>query len=307
MTGLFLTLALFSHSSSTVSDAYLADAAAPQKLVFTTSAGSVDVYLPRQVVYGEIVSGSAFANPGGSDWNSQHAAYDWLSHLYVRVGAAKFPVSHAMLEFQVPSGNELPIDIEDSAGTVYSSYNLAVADRLSGDVTGNTGPKVVQAGGSVELRGHFDGDREHTYASINGHEVGILAEGSDCCYVTIPADWRGPQRLRVHQKGTTIEEQVNAVGFNFMAPSQAVLSGKKSSIGVEVDGLQNADPSIFPVEVELSVDNPDVLHFEGPDKAHFMLTINKSDVVDGHVVKGVPVKAHDGGSYHIRGRIFSAG
>src|ERR1700722_18466585 len=102
MTGLFLTLALFSHTTATVSETYMADAAAPQKLVFTTTAGSVDVYLPRHIVYGEIVSGSAFATPGGTDWDSQHAAYDWLTKLYVRVGGARFPVSQAMLEFQVP-------------------------------------------------------------------------------------------------------------------------------------------------------------------------------------------------------------
>lgn len=272
----------------------------PKEVRMQLPGGTVTVYLPHQMATGDFVSGSVFPSSAG-DWNTQHQNLTYLSSLYLRIGDKKISIADIAFSFTVDS-LALAMDVEDSSGRVLaqSAIDLSQPDP---EVPSNDA-KVVQAGKPIGLAGRFDGDRDRTFASFNSHPIGILAEGSSECYITAPSDWLGAAHFRVAEKDQVINERLSVVSLTFLAPGTPTIAGRKTSIGIEVEGLRDADPSVFPVVVEMTVDSPKVARFSGPDAMHGTLLVFPSDLADGHVLKSVPIKARGNGNYSITARVF---
>ncbi len=272
----------------------------PKEIRMQLPGGMVTVYLPHRMAPGDRVSGSVFPSSTG-DWNTQHQTLTYLSSLYLRIGDKRLGIADIEFSLTIESPS-LAMDVEDASGKILaqSALDLTQADPNfpSNDA------KVVQAGKPIGFAGKFDGDRERTFATFNDHAVGILAEGSAECYVTAPLGKVGSAHFRVAEDDEVINARVSVVLLTFLAPGTATIAGRNTSIGVEVEGLQDADPAVFPVVVQMTVDSPKVARFSGPDAMHGTLLLFPADLEGGHVLKSLPIKARGNGNYNITAKVF---
>lgn len=277
----------------------------PTRIVLNLPWGNITTYLPSHMSPGDRISGAVFATGAGADYNTQKADYDYLNSLILRIDNITIPVAKAAFTI-TPTANQLPIDIEGASGKILgqTTITLSPPEEKRQEIRI---PRIAQSGMPLGISGPFDGNRDTTYAKINGRDTGILAEGSTETYLTSPFEKAGPVQVHIAKNGQTVNQKVNIVGFTFMLPAKPTTKGAKASIGVEVDGLQDADTSAFPVQVNLFIDNPKVMSFDGPNPGAYTLMINKEDVQNGHVLKAVPTIAKGPGRYSVTGTISDSG
>jgi hypothetical protein len=279
----------------------------PRRVVLSMPQGEIDVYLPRHLVAGSKISGSLFAAPAGQDINEQRTNQQWLDTCTVNLGDQKLHPHSSMFSADLAKdGDNLPITVQDPSGAELSAIRVKFSINPPADRSDFSVQPLVQAGMPLAVFGPFDGDRNTTYADFGKRAVGILAEGPGECYITSPWDHNGVSILHISKNGQKFDQKVSVVSFTFMTPAKATRSGGHISVGVEVDGLQDADPGIFPVVAQLNIDHPNVMRFEGPNADTFQLAINQADIEKGHVLKTVPIKARSKGTYVVTGTIFSA-
>jgi len=273
---------------------------APREIALKTPNGLVMVYLPNRIAAGDRISGSAFASSTG-DWETQHRNLEYLSSLFVRVGDQRIGVPNTVFT-AVAADLALKVDLEDASGHVLAEEDVQLPQDDA--PVPSTDSRVVQAGFSLGVAGAFDGDRAKTFATINGRSIGVLAEGSHECYVTAPADKLGSVQFTVEENGEESTARVSIVSLIFLAPGRPTISGRTTSVGLDVEGLGDADSSVFPVTVELTVDKPAVAQFAGPDVARGTLLLLHKDLHQGHILTSVPIRARGNGVYKITGKVF---
>jgi len=275
----------------------------PMQVVLSLEAGAVCIYLPNEIRPGDKVSGSVFGNPAGESWDQKQQNMQYLNSLTFKAGTSKIAVGTTSFSFVAPPEPAVPLEVDDPTGKVVGMADLLLTVSEADRPSDFSAPYVVQAGMPFGIHGPFDGDRSRTFASFDDHAAGVLAEGSSECYLTSPNDHPGTVQLTVQKSGHKFERKLNVVGFTFMTPSERLLAGAKSTLGVEIDGLRDADPAAFPVLVTLFIDNPKVLRFSGSSPEAYTLAVNPSDIVNGHVLKSVPVIARSRGMYSVTGSI----
>jgi hypothetical protein len=272
----------------------------PRRVAWNLANGTITVYLPNRIETGDRISGSVFASSSG-DWATQHQSLEYLDSLYLRIGDQRIELPQAMFTLKA-TGPELQMDIEDASGSILCSSGIKITDQGPERTWSST--RVIQAGMPIAVQGSFSGDRSLTQASINGHSIGILAEGPTEVYITSPMKKLGAIDVRVQDPEQVVEHSVCVVTLTYLAPGKSTESGKETSIGVDVEGLADADPTIFPVTVEMSIDDPRVAHFEGPQAECGTLCLYPSDLVQGHVLKSLPIRAGGQGLYSITARLY---
>lgn len=274
----------------------------PEQIVFKVDKGVVMVYLPRTMAPGDTVSGSVFVQPAGKDWDEEQHNYMDLLHCHLRVGDLDLPVQAMMFTIHIPKdANVLPIDVDDPSGHALTQTSVPLP--ITGDDHKEPGVRhVVEAQMPITIHGDFDGDRVHTFAEIDGRPVGILAEGAGQCYVTAPA-MPGPFHLRVKEHHQVVNDKVCVVRVAFRDVAKT-LSRRCPTLEFTLEGLKDCPPSDFPIMVDLTSDNPKAVGFAGPDAAHVRVAVTPEDMVDGHILKVVPMRRLGKGSYQIFAHAF---
>jgi hypothetical protein len=270
--------------------------------------GRVLIYLPTDVRPGDKISGSAFAEPAGRSDDERMQNARVLDGDVLVVGDQKVHVSNTTFTFTVPPDTTtLNFLLQEGSGRDIAKSDLPLS-RSTAPVTGRIWvPAVAESGGTVSLAGPFDGDRSNTYVRVDGKEVGVLAESPRSCVFAAPFAMAGPARLMVHERDLSVERQINVVSLTVMAPARTIRSGSRTTMAVQVDGLQNVPSGAFPIVVELYNDNPKVMKFVGEDGPVYHLQITPSDVSNGHALKTVPIVGRGRGSFRVSYAIYSQG
>jgi len=277
----------------------------PEQIQFKLANGNVIVYLPRTINAGDQISGSVFAQPAGKTWEEQNKNFIALENYTLCIGDQKILVRAIMFTLRLGKDAQvLPMDIDDESGRALAQYSFPLATGGDGRASASVMKNVVESGLPVALYGDFDGDRSRTFAEVNGHAVGVLAEGKNECYITSPSGL-GPIHLRVKNNGTIINEKLCIVRLTIMGPAKTITTRHKATLAVELDGLQECTADMFPLEVEVRTENPKVLGFEGADRSVYRLTIVPGDVANGHVLKSVPIRALGQGSYEVSAKVVN--
>lgn len=260
----------------------------------TTAEGTVHVYLPAHIAPGDTISGTVFAFGNGVSVAERNANTAKLQGHELTIEGRSVKLSEALFKFQVPtSASTLDIVVRDSNGSG-AATGVVEVKPASGAYTGLVGAPIVEEGYAIRVLGSFDGDRDTTEAKLDGLEAGILAESPRECVVSTMNRGPGEHRLQVTEAQMSLDQQLNIARLTVTPPSEARV-GKKSYMDIVVDGLKDADPRGFPLQVVLNTSTPELFD----PQSMLALTINREDVVDG-VYKGrLEFKMKKRGTYEL--------
>lgn len=260
----------------------------------TTAEGTVHVYLPAHIAPGDTISGTVFAFGSGGSIAERNANTATLQSHELTIEGRSVKVSEALFKFQVPaSASAIDIVVRDGNGAGAATGTVEVK-AASGAYTGMVGAPIVEEGYAIRVLGSFDGDRDSTEAKLDGLEAGILAESPRECVVSTMNRGPGEHRLQVSEAQASLDQQLNIARLTVTPPSEARV-GKKSFMDIVVDGLNDADPRGFPLQVVLNTSTPELFD----PKSVLAITINREDIVNG-VYKGkLEFKMKKKGTYEL--------
>lgn len=258
--------------------------------------GNVVIYLPARLAAGDRISGSIFVNPTG-DTNALRSKNDEiLRSQLIEVNGVAMPVTATQFTTMVsPSGNlTFVVHSADGANSAKASVDVSSAPTATQLVDACP---VVEMGQPLRIVGNFDGNRDTTEVSVDGREVGILAESPRECVIAPEANL-GAHKLSVRDGMLALDRTVNLVSVSVKTPESAVL-GRKTKFELIVDGLENADSSAFPLSLVISSTTPKLLSFGEEAK----VSINPADIRDGQWKGTLEFKPLKRGTYSLRARL----
>lgn len=268
----------------------------------STTSGVVQVYLPDKIAPGDQISGTVFAFGGGETASARSLNTTELQGYELTIAGRSVKVSDGLFTFQVPSDAsavEISVSKGDGSGTVRSTVDVRPAAAA---YYGVIAAPIVEEGYAIRVLGAFDGKRDTTEVKLDGIEAGILAESPRECIVSTMNRGPGAHRLQLAEGQITLDQQLNIARLTVIPPEEA-RTGKKSFLEVVVDGLADADPRGFPLQVILSSSTPALLSF-GDRTA---VDILRADVKDGMWKGKLEFKVKKKGTYKLMPHLATDG
>lgn len=124
-------------------------------------------------------------------------------------------------------------------------------------------PGLGQTGRRIVITGPFDGDSSNTKLDWKNNEngsgnVGLIAESPRKAVFVAPSNVTGPIELHLTEGKTQTTGNYRNVGINLTAPKTSLLKGEKTTLRVEVNGLQGLTQP-----VPLTLESRGVITMEG--------------------------------------------
>lgn len=226
----------------------------------TTKFGPVKVYLPNDIRPGDTVSGSLL-------WEKPEVGATET----VTVDSKDAAVRSAGSDFTVRVPTELPIPVRSfiNLAVLIPSTAGAAPEKTTlfiplNTIPGSTAsdfvfPPLTQQGRASQVQGPFDGDAANTRVSIGtGSIIKPLAESPRKVIFIAPADLAGPYEINVNEGDRTFAGKSRNIAVKLSAPKTNLLRGEKTTVTIEVSGLQGIIN-----DVPLQLDARGVINMDG--------------------------------------------
>lgn len=267
-----------------------------------TPEGVVQVYLPDKMAPGDSISGTVFAFGGGETVSARNANLQLLQGRELSIAGTNVKVSDGIFTFHVPAdASTIEVVVRDVAGS--GAVRSAVEVRpAAAAYSGIVAAPIVEEGFAIRVLGAFDGKRDSTDVKLDGIEAGVLAESPRECIVSTMNRGPGAHRLQMAEGQITLDQQINIARLTVTPPDEARI-GKKSFMELVVDGLEDADPRGFPLQVVLRSSTPALLSFGEKTS----VDVNQADVRGGLWKGKIEFKAKKKGTYHLSPQLVTQG
>jgi YD repeat-containing protein len=267
------------------------------KVNFKVEGGSVIVNLPDDMMAGDKISGTVMEEPdhlSPIDDSSLFVRQMYLDFLHREPGpgASQFWISivgekgsappPVKFNVDIPENQPIPIILRDKDGNPIGSITLPQI-FVPPPSTGSTAPSsfhlptMGQQGRLIEIVGPFDGNSSNTKlmygpkgSSIQDFEKNTenvtggfgllqpLAESPRKCVLPAPVNVSGPIELFVKDGQAQTTVPYRNVGVNLSAPKTNLLQGERTTLTIQVTGLQGITKA-----VPLTLDSKGVIAMEG--------------------------------------------
>lgn len=295
------TIALFAlaqlppaFTQATITGVVVTDFDAPQ--------GKIRVYLPDDMAAGDTISGTVYVEPKGTG-AEREANAKLLQGVSVAIDA----------DMGVMSGPKFVVRGMDKSHRLQRSIKVRVfsgGPELSAPITIDQVrtdsaqkfvlPEISPAGRPLSIVGPFDGDASNTKVTVGGKEAAVLAETPRGCAVQVDLSYIGPKTVTLDEAGKSTSGTVVLPRITLSAPKTALLKGERTTVTVQVTGLDGLGTSAFPIPIEIRNLTPTVVDLA--DRTN--LGIEARDVRSGAWTRDFPITATQAGNYTITGLLF---
>jgi hypothetical protein len=213
-------------------------------VTFSVAAGRLKVFLPDDMRSGDTISGTVVAEPAGSDETEKAKNAIVLKSLTVYLDQKTVtPESGPKFTWIPKSPNPAaPSKYIIRISEILPSQNApAVYARLYPIGTPSppayTIPSLGQNGRQIVIPGPFDGNSDNTKCTVGSTACRIVAESPRKVVIQIPAEPVGPTTISIGEDKTTSGPFRN-IGIDLSAPKTNLMKGEKTTLGVQVTGLE---------------------------------------------------------------------
>lgn len=216
------------------------------RLLFSFPAGRLVVNLPDDIRPGDTISGTVSSEPAGADAAERAANQSVLNGYVVDLGDGM------KVKGSEPSFKWLPNIVTTGATPKYLLRMIAVyagTDMLGGlnipinmagtpDPTTFALPTLGQAGRPLSIYGPFDGSFSNTGCLVGGRPCEVLAESPRKVVVKIPSSAPGLTTIGITEGKNSLTGDIRVIGVNLSAPKTSLMKGEKTTVTVQVVGLE---------------------------------------------------------------------
>lgn len=108
----------------------------------------------------------------------------------------------------------------------------------------------IQTGSRVKITGKFDGIGGNTKLQTGGKDLRIVAESPRSCLFRVPADLIGPGEITIKENGKEQKLPFRSIGVGLSAPKLNLKRGEKTTVTIEVTGLKGLrENEIVPLQL----------------------------------------------------------
>jgi hypothetical protein len=269
-----------------------------QTVTFDTMSGRVIVNLPDDMRAGDTISGTVVAEPKGNTEEERANNAVKLSKVKLRIGSrfpkdqkdlllmitprvitdfsAQLPESfNYTIRLDAPATAEPPVTITITGPIWFVNSETTGAARTVPPAPSSFQlPALGQKGRPVEIFGPFDGNSSNTTLNFNAVRsavqdfekntenvsggFGLIAESPRKAVFTAPTNVTGPIELHLNEQDIKVQGNYRNVGVNLRAPKTNLLKGERTTLTVQVTGLQGISQP-----VPLTLDSRGVITMEG--------------------------------------------
>ncbi len=249
-----------------------------------SEAGTVRVRLPDAMRAGDTIVGTVLAEPAGRTPEEKRRNADVLGAMVLDWGGSKTLVKERKFSWTLPPADRLTLTLSDpSGGSKRSFLSIPLAQpgsRSERAAIGISTPPAAQTGKPFAIGGAFDPSKP-TQVVIGGKPAEILAESPRSIHVEMPFGLAGPQEIAVHEDGKApAKGQISAIDIRLSAPKTTLMKGERTTIRVEVRGLEalnfasdRLEVYFDPAYIIIQNDSPDAVEFFGPGSEPFDGTV----------------------------------
>lgn len=212
---------------------------AVQATPFETLHGKITVYLPDDIRAGDTISGTVMMSPTGATDADSASSRARLGGFVIDTGENRVRVDQGNLLLTIEAGGGLvPIILRNPEGETIamSGSNAALSTAPAGPP--RTVGAVSPAAQPLSIPGKFDGNAENTRVTINGQPTNVIAESPRQTVVRCPPGTTGPVDIVVSDPQGSTLAKTNLVGIKLSAPRLNLVRGEKTTVTVEIMGLQ---------------------------------------------------------------------
>lgn len=232
-----------------------------QMIHLSSPSGSATVYLPTDMMAGDRISGSVFADPN------------------VKVTIGSKTVGGAAVGFSV----EIPSDATnlhvcaDGASDAAGCADLSLMDGTRSNANFMASP-IANQGAPLRVLGDFDGNSASTVIRLDGRAVGVLTETPRGATVTSAGLGLGRHDVSVQERGSeALSSQFNVVFAHLLSAKR---HKKDAIVSFAVDGLDGVPETAFPLSLNISNQSPTMIS-AGLSGVGMRVPILSSDVKGG--------------------------
>ena len=214
--------------------------------VFTTSSGSIKLYLPTDIRLGDLISGSVVTEPVGKNTKQTANNLSELKKYSISINGEKIALDNTNKPFQFYVNADRPmtgqIELINSSGIKTGELTIPTVPEKSKQTAPAQCkmPSHALTGSPFRITGPFDGNSSNANCMLDNIPMEILTKSSRECIVFYPADATGIKTLNVQENGKQIcSQQVSGVKLNVSAGKLDLMKGEETYINVSITGLQN--------------------------------------------------------------------
>lgn len=233
--------------------------------------GRVIVHLPDDMAAGDVISGTVVAEPKGNTEEERTKNQDTLNGYVVEMGEQKVPVSKGFFTWTVPQPTTTPPVrhmlriVEALSGKEVASATIPVlsaplkATHALGQIRSIPPrtptpsnfqlPNTGQQGRPVEIFGPFDGNSANTSLKLGDSDALVLAESPRKCVFESPRNLTGPVEITLKEGSNETKGAYRNLGVRLSAPKTELLKGERTTVTVEVSGLEGIKQNV-PLRLE---------------------------------------------------------
>jgi hypothetical protein len=275
-----------------------------RRVVIDTRRGNrLYVNLPDDVSAGDTVSGTVFAEAAGKTDAERAANLQELKDYTVEIDGRQVPATGGTFGLRIPAApppSVITVVLRDSKGKEVVKAELPVAPQAPVPAAGVKFPAHAQVGGFVEIGCPCDGAlADGDYVKVSLTNIQPLTESPRKRVALNTRPEQGLRDVEFSERGQVTQGKMSVLGIKLSVLKQALMRGEKTSLTVEVSGLEGLSEDV-PLLLENHTTN--ILTMEPANAQE--LTIRRSDVQPGgkytiqRTLTGIRV-----GAFHIQGTV----
>jgi transglutaminase elicitor len=241
-------------------------------ITFSLNPGKIKVYLPDDIAPGDTISGTLETEPNGSTAEERAQNQELLNHFTLELEGTKTDVKQPSFLWLPPAAQSnapgrYRVNVSDSEASYDYILEVDPGNKsLGGEWLGESRkdhPDFVwlplgQQGRPNTIYGPFDGRFTTTQLRVGDGEVRLLAESPRKAIFQSPNDVVGPTQITLKEGNADRRGNYRNLSVRLSAPKTNLLKGERTTMQVEVLGLQGIkDP------VPLTLDSMGVITMEG--------------------------------------------
>jgi hypothetical protein len=238
-----------------------------QLVNFDTPEGRVAVYLPEDARPGDTLSGTVSLEPSGRDAREQARNLGTLRGYVVAIGDRRASAQEPQWTWTVPEAVRSAVEVallrDRGRPAARASVPLAPPIPLPPPVGEFALPEIGQTGRPIHIAGPFDGRFETGRLAVGGTEASPIVESARQAVFRSPADVVGPTEIRLEEGEETVTGIFRNVDLGLSAPRLDLRRGERTTLTVEVRGLEGLER---PLEFDVVNDSPSVVSLEGGER-----------------------------------------
>ncbi len=225
--------------------------------VFSTQYGNVKVYLPDDIMPGEVISGTVVAEPKGINARQIEKNLTEIKKFQLKLDDLNLQfekwtiVPDKPIEFNwlVNKDRTISCPVELYHPGAFKPQELTLkfiqpkAESMNdnrGSISGCIIPSHALTDAPCRITGNFDGDASNTKCSLNNQLLQVLAESPRQCQVQYPKNATGLQTMQVTENGQEkCSRQISGVNMQVTTGDLDLRKGQNTFIDVKLTGLQN--------------------------------------------------------------------